>query len=218
MRASTHEKQLNPDEKMREDNPCVGITRYRERAVNRCPTLAEMSRVVEAMDELLVEGAINPFFVAGTKVLLMSGARRSEILESEWSWLDIDRQSLVLPDGQNRGEGHRAFGCGRRHHCGAAAPPTVLRSRLHPGAHGLMRVASCCVGAGGSFLCDRLSFVVHISSMRCNRSNWRRHGNGVGRAGGTGRCVAQAPSERCRQRLWVKSVARRTSAIRPQRS
>jgi integrase len=86
------------DAKLREDNPCVGITRFRERMVIRYPTPAEISRVVKAMDELLDEGEINSFFVAGTKVLLMTGARRSEIFESEWSWLDVDRRSLVLPD------------------------------------------------------------------------------------------------------------------------
>jgi integrase len=86
------------DEKLREGNPCVGTTRFREKAVNRYPTPADVSRIVAAMDELLDEGAINPFFVAGAKVLLMTGARRSEVFEAEWEWLDVDRRALILPD------------------------------------------------------------------------------------------------------------------------
>ncbi len=84
--------------KWRDDNPCHGVARYKERTVNRYPTAAHLARIAEAMDELVEEGALNPYFAAGTKVMMITGARRSEIFEAQWPWLDIDRQSLTLPD------------------------------------------------------------------------------------------------------------------------
>jgi integrase len=79
-------------------NPCEGIPRYREQPVNRYPTTTQLARIVSALDELLVENAINPFFAAGVKVMIMTGARRSEIFEAQWAWLDCERRCLVLPD------------------------------------------------------------------------------------------------------------------------
>ncbi len=57
-----------------------------------------MARIITTLDELLLENAINPFFATGVKVMIMSGARRSEIFEAQWHWLDAERQCLTLPD------------------------------------------------------------------------------------------------------------------------
>jgi integrase len=80
------------------ENPCQGIARYRERKVLRYPTRTEIARLAQAIDELAAEGTLNLFFAAGAKVLMMTGARRSEIFEAQWPWLDIERSALVLPD------------------------------------------------------------------------------------------------------------------------
>jgi integrase len=79
-------------------NPCQGITRFREQPVNRYPTVTDLDRIVSVLDELLLENAVNPLFAAGVKVMIMSGARRSEIFEAQWAWLDSERRCLVLPD------------------------------------------------------------------------------------------------------------------------
>jgi integrase len=85
-------------QKLRDGNPCAGIARYRERQVNRYPTAQEIGRLAQAVDELEREGRLDPLFAAGVKILMMTGARRSEIFEAQWSWLDVERRSLVLPD------------------------------------------------------------------------------------------------------------------------
>lgn len=85
-------------QKWREGNPCRGVLRFKERIVNRYPTAADLARIVEAMDQLVDEGTLNLFFATGGKVLMMTGARRSEIFEAEWSSLDVERRRLVLPD------------------------------------------------------------------------------------------------------------------------
>lgn len=84
--------------KMRPDNPCRAVARYREQPVNRYPTTTDLRQIVRTIDELLVEDAINPFFAAGVKVMLMTGARRSEIFEAQWPWLGVERRCLTLPD------------------------------------------------------------------------------------------------------------------------
>lgn len=78
--------------------PCVGLTPYREQPVNRYPTHTEIARIARTMDELVAECALNPVFAAGVKVVMMTGARRSEIFEAEWPWLDAERRCLTLPD------------------------------------------------------------------------------------------------------------------------
>lgn len=85
-------------QKMRLGNPCEGTARYREQPINRYPTPAQLTRIVSALDELLHENAVNPFFAAGVKVMIMTGARRSEIFEAQWAWLDLERRCLTLPD------------------------------------------------------------------------------------------------------------------------
>lgn len=76
----------------------MGIARYRERKVLRYPTPIELTKIAQAIDELEVEGKLNQFFAAGARVLMMTGARRSEIFEAQWSFLDSERIELVLPD------------------------------------------------------------------------------------------------------------------------
>jgi integrase len=84
--------------KYRETNPCRGVIRFKERAVNRYPGSNELTRIARAIEELTAEDSLNLFFAAGTKVLMMTGARRSEIFNAQWDWLDLERRSLVLPD------------------------------------------------------------------------------------------------------------------------
>ncbi len=84
--------------KLRLDNPCEGVTRYREQQINRYLTADQLGSIIVAVDQLLAEGALNPFFAGGVKVMMMTGARRSEIFEAQWSWLDIKRRCLILPD------------------------------------------------------------------------------------------------------------------------
>jgi integrase len=87
--------------KYRDANPCRGVVRYRERVVNRYPGASELQRIAVAIDDLAAEGSLNPYFGAALKVLMMTGARRSEIFDAKWDWLDLERRCLVLPDSKS---------------------------------------------------------------------------------------------------------------------
>ena len=84
--------------KLSQENPCRSVRRYREQPINRYPTTTDLALILTAVDELSREGALNPFFAAGVSVMAMTGARRSEIFEAQWQWLDIERRCLTLPD------------------------------------------------------------------------------------------------------------------------
>lgn len=80
------------------DNPCKDVAHFDEQPVNRYPTPAQIARILAAADELAAENHISPFFAAGLRVLALTGARRSEIFDARWEWLDIARSDLVLPN------------------------------------------------------------------------------------------------------------------------
>jgi integrase len=92
-------------------NPARGIQKYREIKRTRRLSLEELGRFGGAITAaeagpLDVPGAkgtlrkvhVGPFALAGIKLLVFTGARKSEILEGRWPWLDRDRAVLRLPD------------------------------------------------------------------------------------------------------------------------
>jgi integrase len=88
-------------------NPARGIERYREHKRTRRLSLEELGRLGAALDQaargpLTVPGRdgqtatvhVSPFVLAAVKLLLFTGARKSEILTARWA--DVDRARAVL--------------------------------------------------------------------------------------------------------------------------
>lgn len=78
-------------------NPCKGVKTVRPPKRERYLNGEEMRRLFQAADELVVEKEIVPEFAAAIRLLALTGARRSEILELRWSEVDFDRARIVLP-------------------------------------------------------------------------------------------------------------------------
>lgn len=76
-------------------NPCRGLDRYPEKHRERFLSAAEIARLGEVLAE---EEAGDPFVVLAIRLLLLTGARRNEILTLRWSDVDFERASLRLPD------------------------------------------------------------------------------------------------------------------------
>ena len=74
-------------------NPCRGMPRYKRRAMERYLTPAEYARVGR---ELRAQEKEFPRQVAVIRLLLYTGARRSEIEKLQWDWVKPPR--LMLPD------------------------------------------------------------------------------------------------------------------------
>jgi integrase len=76
----------------RADNPCRGIERNQERKRTRYLSGAELTRLSAALAELRDQGAAN-----AVRLLLLTGARRGELLAARWDDIDLEAQNWTKP-------------------------------------------------------------------------------------------------------------------------
>ncbi len=102
-------------------NPAVGVDRYPERGRERFLTSDELGRLGAALVEGETVGLVyevdeakpgakhapkperrrvklDPFAVAAIRLLILTGGRLREILDAQWSYVDLERGILFLPD------------------------------------------------------------------------------------------------------------------------
>jgi integrase len=84
--------------RMQGTNPCKGIERYKEHSRERYLTAKELGRLGAAIEKMLNAGSIYPEAVAAIRLLLLTGARRSEILTARWDWVARESRLIMLPD------------------------------------------------------------------------------------------------------------------------
>ena len=82
---------------MRPDNPVRGVRLYRNNSKERFLSPAELARLGDALATAEREG-VNSSAIAGIRLLLLTGARKSEIAELRWEHVDTDRACIRLPD------------------------------------------------------------------------------------------------------------------------
>ena len=66
-------------------NPCRGLERYREVGRERFLNAEELARLGDALRALEAEGTIDPYAAAAIRLLILTGARRGEILSLQWA-------------------------------------------------------------------------------------------------------------------------------------
>ena len=76
----------------RSDNPCKGVERNQESKRHRYLTGAELGRLTKALAELRDQGAAN-----AVRLLLLTGARRGELLAAKWADFDLDAGIWTKP-------------------------------------------------------------------------------------------------------------------------
>lgn len=81
----------------RVDNPVRGVKRYRDRKADRYLSPDELARLGEALSKAEAAGE-NPIALAGIRLLVLTGCRKSEILTLQWAHVDFERALLRLPD------------------------------------------------------------------------------------------------------------------------
>lgn len=89
-------------------NPCRHIEKYREQARERYLSAEEFRRLGEALATAETESVLvpdeteprrlSPFALAAIKLLVFTGARRTEMLTLKWEHVDLERGVLWLPD------------------------------------------------------------------------------------------------------------------------
>jgi integrase len=76
----------------RSDNPCKGVERNQEHKRHRYLPAEELERLTKALAKLRDQGAAN-----AVRLLLLTGARRGELLASRWTDFDLEAGVWVKP-------------------------------------------------------------------------------------------------------------------------
>lgn len=81
-------------------NPTKGVRMFAERKIERYLTDDEAARLWDALDHFSApKSGIAPQYVAGIRLLLLTGARYTEILGAHRAWIDEERAQLRIPTG-----------------------------------------------------------------------------------------------------------------------
>lgn len=88
------ERGLRPEQ----SNPCFRIKKYRETKRQRYLSREELAKLGEVLDQVAGQSEESLFATAAIRLLLFTGARVSEILTLKWSYVDLERMMLLLPD------------------------------------------------------------------------------------------------------------------------
>lgn len=78
-------------------NPAREVQAYNEPPRNRFLSSTEIARVSIALQSLSEEGEVSSFAIAALRLLLLTGARVSEIRTLKWSYIDFEGKIIRLP-------------------------------------------------------------------------------------------------------------------------
>lgn len=79
-------------------NPCRRIKKHTERRRERYLSAQELARLGSALAQAEREGSERPAAILAIRLLLLTGCRKSEILNLRWEHVDLERGCLRLPD------------------------------------------------------------------------------------------------------------------------
>lgn len=79
-------------------NPARSIDMFLEKARERLLSAEELGRLGGALDEATRKGSEHPSVITCARLLILTGARLSEILKLKWEHVDLERGVLRLPD------------------------------------------------------------------------------------------------------------------------
>ncbi|MBW9062021.1 tyrosine-type recombinase/integrase [Rhizobium herbae] len=85
---------------LRDDNtnPCRHVAKFRENKRERYLTDGELKRLGEVLTEAEASNAESPHMIAAIRLLILTGARLSEITTLRWEYVDLEHRLLRLPD------------------------------------------------------------------------------------------------------------------------
>ena len=86
-------------------NPCAGVKKFPIRQRELILSAAQLKALNATLTDMVEDGTLRPHTAALFRLLLLTGARKTEIMLARREWVDTDRQLLLLPDsktGQKR--------------------------------------------------------------------------------------------------------------------
>jgi integrase len=84
--------------KLRSDNPCQGIEKFKEHNRKRFLSEVELERLGATLVEIENLAPHLQPIVNALRLLLLTGCRRNEILSLRWEYIDFDRGFIQFPD------------------------------------------------------------------------------------------------------------------------
>lgn len=106
---------------LRSDNPARGISRYQEEKRHRYLTGDELKRLINALEDTPNQKLANAI-----RLLLLTGARKSEVLGARWEQFDLDRGVWIKPSAHTKQK--------REHRVPLSAPALQLLSNMRASA------------------------------------------------------------------------------------
>lgn len=79
-------------------NPVKGLQKYKEEQKERFLSEDEIQILIKTLDDAEKRKTESIYFIALIKLLLLTGARLSEIKDAKWEWIDQKSGLLSLPD------------------------------------------------------------------------------------------------------------------------
>ena len=79
-------------------NPCRHVEKFKERRRERFLSTDELARLGDTLAEAEAQGSEMPSVITAIRLLILTGARKSEILTARWEQVDFERTCLRLPD------------------------------------------------------------------------------------------------------------------------
>ena len=79
-------------------NPCRHVEKYPENKRERFLSPEEMSRLEAALTRAETDNLATPHAIAALRLLLLTGARLSEILTLKWQYIDLQNGQIRLPE------------------------------------------------------------------------------------------------------------------------
>lgn len=79
-------------------NPVKGIQRYKEESRERFLTDGEIQTLIQTLDRLEKDKSESIYILNLIRLLMLTGARLSEIRTAKWEWVDFKNGLLNLPD------------------------------------------------------------------------------------------------------------------------
>ncbi|WP_420430987.1 tyrosine-type recombinase/integrase [Hyphobacterium sp.] len=81
----------------RRTNPCWGIRKYKVEPRERFLSKEEIGRLFSVLTEAETDGA-HPHAIAILRLLILTGARKGEIISLEWREVDLERRTIAKKD------------------------------------------------------------------------------------------------------------------------
>jgi integrase len=99
-------------------NPFAGLELPASPAQERFLSRVEIGRLLDTMESMKTEGALSATFADALLLLLLTGARKTEVLGLQWPEVDLEGMALNLPPKRTKSGGRTG---GRRVHLSAPA-------------------------------------------------------------------------------------------------